>query len=228
MLRTARHAFKAGWRKLKLYFMIGLPTETEEDLQSIVEMVHAVTDLGRSVIPKKEKHRLNVTVSVATFIPKPHTPFQWVGQNSLGDLVKRQDFLKMNLRGREISLKWHDAKMSIIEAVIARGDRRLAEVIYRAWKNGCRFDSWSDHFYFDKWEKAIEESGLKIEFYSQRQRSLDEILPWGHISSGVNKGFLIEEYRRAREGMRTPDCRWDSCSECGVCSRLQVKNIVGS
>lgn len=228
MLRTACCAFEAGWRRLKLYFMIGLPTETQDDLESIVEMVRKVVDLGKRIIPRNEQHRLHITVSVASFVPKPHTPFQWVGQGSLEDLVWKQNFLKKNLRGRHLSLKWHDAEMSVVEAVIARGDRRLAKALYQAWKLGCRFDGWSDHFQFEKWQQAMEQAGLEIEFYAKRERELDEILPWEHISSGVSKEFLVKEYEQARKGILTPDCRWDKCVDCGICTRFQVRNIIGS
>lgn len=226
MLETARCAFNAGWFRLKLYFMIGLPTETSEDLQGIVDMVKEVVKLGRRTVPSNKTHLLNVTVNVASFVPKPHTPFQWVGQDSLEELEWKQDFLKRNLRGRHISLKWHDAKMSQVEAAIARGDRRLSGAVYDAWKSGCKFDGWSDYFDFEKWQQALKNRGLSIEFFAQRERALEETLPWDHINAGVTKEFLADEYSRGLQGIATPDCRWEVCYNCGVCTYFRVNNKV--
>jgi radical SAM family uncharacterized protein len=226
MMETARCAFGAGWFRLKLYFMIGLPTENQEDLQGIVDMVREVVQLGRKMVPSEKRHLLNITVNVASFVPKAHTPFQWVGQDSLDRLEEKQNFLKRNLKGRHISLKWHDAKMSKVEAVIARGDRRMSGAIYDAWKSGCKFDGWSDYFEFEKWQQAVKNRGLSMEFFAERQRDLSETLPWDHITTGVTKKFLAEEYSRALSGITTPDCRWETCYDCGVCTYFHVNNKV--
>ncbi len=217
ILSTAKLAFQNGWRRLKFYFMVGLPTETREDLQGIVELVNKVVSLGLDIIPPKERCRLKINISIASFVPKAHTPFQWVEQNTLNQLLKKQAFLKKHLRGRHISLSWHEAKLSIIEGVVARGDRRLAGVIKKAWELGCKFDAWREHFDFSKWEKALKEEGLSIDFYTYRERSLDENLPWEHISVGVTKAYFQSEYEKALRQERTDDCRFSSCNKCGVC-----------
>ncbi|MDO8886144.1 TIGR03960 family B12-binding radical SAM protein [Candidatus Oleimmundimicrobium sp.] len=225
IISTAELAFKNGWRRLKLYFMIGLPTETQEDLQGIINLVNKVVDLGLKIIPPKERHKFKVNISVASFVPKSHTSFQWVGQNKLDQLLEKQDFLKKHLRGRYVSFKWHEAKLGIIEGVIARGDRRIAGVIKRAWELGCKFDAWREYFDFSKWEKALEEEGLSIDFYANRQRSIDEILPWEHISPGVTKDYLKSEYEKALQQRLTEDCRFSFCNNCGVCQKVKSENL---
>lgn len=226
MLETARCAFEAGWFRLKLYFMIGLPTENEGDLQGIVDMVKDVVELGRKVVPSQKRHLLGITVNIASFVPKAHTPFQWVGQDSLERLEEKQNFLKRNLKGRHVSLKWHDARMSKVEAAIARGDRRMSGAIYDAWKGGCKFDGWSEYFEFEKWQQAVQNRGLNMEFFAERKRDLSETLPWDHIATGVSKQFLAQEYSKALGGSLTPDCRWETCYDCGVCTYFNVNNKV--
>ena len=214
---TVEAAISSGWRKLKLYFMIGLPTETEEDLQGIVNLAHYLVDLGLSIIPRGERRRFNMTSSVSCFTPKPCVPFQWIAQNELGQLEKKQDFLKKNLRMKHTKLKWHDARISLLEGALARGDRRLAKVIELAWKKGCKFDAWTESFQFEKWEQAFRDGGLSIEFFANRERSHDEVFPWSHIDCGVSRDFLWAEYQKALKGEKTPDCRHDQCTECGAC-----------
>lgn len=217
LLETTRTAFQSGWRKLKLYFMIGLPTETEEDLNEIVFLAKKVVDLGLSIVPREEHRRIDVTINASPFIPKAHTPFQWAPQDSLEVLQEKLSYLRSRLRQKHLIYKWHDPQMSKVEAAIARGDRRLSEVIEKAWQLGCRFDSWSEQFDFDKWGKAFQECGLEMESYSDRERKKDEALPWEHIDSGVKKDFLLSEYEKAMEGELTEDCRFAKCVECGVC-----------
>ncbi|MDI6689282.1 MAG: TIGR03960 family B12-binding radical SAM protein [Actinomycetota bacterium] len=226
LLATVKDVFESGWRKLKLYFMIGLPTETQGDLQGIVDLAHKIVDIGLSVVPKREWNRIKVALSVASFVPKSHTPFQWVAQNPLPELEKKIEFLRKNLQSRYILLKWQDPKLSVLEAALARGDRRLSKVIERAFKIGCRFDAWTEQFNFDKWLKAFEESGVSLNFYAHRERSRDEVFPWDHINSVVNKEYLWNEYQRALSQTPTEDCRTGPCSECGVCQTFKLKPVL--
>lgn len=208
LLQSVEDAVSAGWTLIKLYFMIGLPTEEYGDLDGIVELAREVARIDR---------KLNVTVSVSTFVPKAHTPFQWFGQNSLQEIGEKQEYLKTILRDRRIKLDMHEPKLSVLEAVFSRGDRKLGEVLEKAWKLGCRFDGWRDHFNFDLWMQAFSESGIDPDFYSTRTRDINEVLPWDHIDSGVSKRFLLKEREKALAGETTEDCRTGACTGCGVC-----------
>ncbi len=212
LLKTATTAFERGWKTLKLYFMLGLPTETEEDIEGIVQMVNKVYTLGKTIPGKRPQ----VRVSLSTFIPKPHTPFQWAAQESEQQLSVKHEILKSGLRHKGIRLSWQDPKFSLLEAVLSRGDRRVGRVIYRAWQMGAVFDSWGEHFNHETWLRAFEETGIDPAFYAQRERSLDEPLPWGHIDIGVSADFLKREYKRAVEGKETPDCHYHTCNTCGL------------
>ncbi|MCJ7605229.1 MAG: TIGR03960 family B12-binding radical SAM protein [Dehalococcoidales bacterium] len=212
LLSTAATAFERGWTSLKLYFMVGLPTETDEDVEAIVTLVEKVRAEGKKASGRKPMIR----VSVATFVPKVHTPFQWSGQIRQEDLLRRQDILRTGLQQKGVRLSWHDPKTSLLEAVMARGDRRLGAVIKRAWELGCAFDAWSEEFKFDTWLRALEESGLATDFYAHRERSLDETLPWSHIDPGVSVEFLKREMEKSQEGADTPDCRNNPCNACGL------------
>jgi radical SAM family uncharacterized protein len=216
ILATAATAFTSGWRKLKLYFMVGLPTETREDIDGIISLTEKIVKTGLEVVPRTEHRRVDVTVNVAPFIPKAHTPFQWAGQDGLDILVKKLAYLRGRLRRSHIIFKWHDPRMSKIEAALSRGDRRLSHVLERAWANGCRFDSWTDGFDYDRWLKAFDECNMDLEFYADRVRELDEVLPWHHICAGISKEFLIREWKRAMEERFTEDCRYGECMACGV------------
>ncbi len=226
---AATAAFEAGWDSVKLYFMIGLPTETLEDVTGIAELAQRVLELGRRIRGKEGKAgRVRISVSVASFVPKSHTPFQWVPQAPLEELNRRQEHLRRLLRDRSIAFSWTDVDKSLLEAVLARGDRRVADVILRAWQKGCRLDGWSEHFDFAKWMEAFEEAHLDPYFYSHRERDLDEVLPWDHIDSGVSKRFLIREWQRALAGETTPDCRFEGCTGCRLCQDFGVRNeLVG-
>ncbi|NLA58373.1 MAG: TIGR03960 family B12-binding radical SAM protein, partial [Firmicutes bacterium] len=226
---AATAAFEAGWDSVKLYFMIGLPTETLEDVTGIAELAQRVLELGRRIRGKVGKAgRVRISVSVASFVPKSHTPFQWVPQAPLEELNRRQEHLRRLLRDRSIAFSWTDVDKSLLEAVLARGDRRVADVILRAWQKGCRLDGWSEHFDFAKWMEAFEEAHLDPYFYSHRERDLDEGLPWDHIDSGVSKRFLIREWQRALAGETTPDCRFEGCTGCRLCQDFGVRNeLVG-
>lgn len=206
-------AFKGGWRKIKLYFMVGLPTETEEDVEGIVRLVSKVDRMGREITGRK----VSINISVSAFVPKPHTPFQWEAQEERDILSKKIRYLKNRLNWRNISFSYPDINRIYLEAVFARGDRRLGEVLERAHYLGCKFDAWREHFNFETWQQAFNESGLNMEFYANRVRQEDEILPWDHISCGVKKKYLLEEKKKALKGETTPDCRFENCTECGVC-----------
>lgn len=205
-------AFAQGWQRVKLYFIIGLPTETGADIAGIAEMVQEALRIGR----RHAGRRAQVNVSVAHFVPKAHTPFQWVGQESPDVLKEKVRFLRRALRGRGIEFSWHDIAGSRLEAALARGDRRLSSVILEAWRTGARFDAWQECFQAERWWQAFAVAGLEPAFYAHRTRPRREVLPWDHISCGVSKGFLWQEYRRAIRGEVTPDCREAPCPGCGV------------
>ncbi|HEU0265132.1 MAG TPA: TIGR03960 family B12-binding radical SAM protein [Geobacterales bacterium] len=211
LLATATEVYTLGWRLIKLYFMIGLPTESDDDLQALIDLASRVKKVARQVGGGGD-----VSVSASTFVPKPHTPFQWEGQISLEETRRRQDLLRHALRDRKLKFKWHDPHLSALEGVIARGDRRLGPVILAAYRLGCRFDGWGDHFRADLWQEAFHSSNVDPLFY-HRPRRLDEVLPWEHLDAGVTKEFLLNERQRAVTGESTPDCRNGLCSGCGVC-----------
>jgi radical SAM-linked protein len=216
LLDAARLFADLGWRSLKLYFMIGLPSETEEDVRGIVELAARVKRAAGG--------RLKVTASVSTFSPKPHTPFQWAGQLSIAETQARQTLLRGELRRRGIEFKWHDARLSWLEGVFARGDRRLADVIETAQKRGARFDGWSDHCDPALWEAALAEHGLDGDFYLRR-RPLGETLPWDHLDAGLSKKFLQQDLARAVAEQLTPDCSVERCTYCGACDFATVRNV---
>ena len=225
LLSAAEAAFSAGWDTIKLYFMIGLPTETLEDVAGINELTRKVLDLGRRIRGQEGKAgRVKINVSVGSFVPKSHTPFQWAAQTSADVLRERQQYLRRLLSDRSISFSWTDVERSFLEAVIARGDRKIGEVILAAWQGGCKLDTWSEYFSYDKWSEAFEATGIDPEFYSLRRRDLGETLPWDHIETGVSKEFLQQEWMRAHQGQLTPDCRY-GCIDCGLCPELKVANV---
>jgi radical SAM superfamily enzyme YgiQ (UPF0313 family) len=192
--------------------MVGLPTEQIEDIEGIAQLVIQVNSLARRVKGRTPQIR----ISVSTFVPKPHTPFQWVAQEGETELNTKHELLRTRLPRKGVKLSWHNPKVSLLEAVLSRGDRRLGQVIRCAWKAGSVFDAWDEHFNYDNWLKAFEEAGLDPGFYAHRTRSVDEILPWSHINAGVTSAFLKREYERALTGQPTPNCRYDTCSACGL------------
>ncbi len=224
LMTTVDAALSAGWHSLKLYFMLGLPGEEEADVLGIADICKRIMALearGRREGRYRGK-RLNLTVSVSVFVPKPHTPFQWEPQLPLPEVERRIELLKRELPRRRIDFDWHDPRLSRVEAVFARGDRRLADALERAWRLGCTFDGWSEHFSYDKWLQAFRETGINIEEYTG-SRDPAAPLPWDHIDSGVRKEFLEAERERAFAGQTTPDCRWAVCSVCGVCMDYGVQ-----
>lgn len=212
LLETAALAFERGWPGLKLYFMVGLPGETMDDVAGIVTLIDEVRRLG--VHLKGRTPQIRVTIS--TFIPKPHTAFEWAAQEDEATLNAKQDLLRDGLRKKGVKISWHDPKISQLEAVMSRGDRRLGKVIHRAWQLGCAFDSWSEHLDLGKWQQAFEETGIDPDFYARRQRDFDEVLPWSHIDTGVSAAFLKREFQRSLDAKVTRDCRTEACNACGL------------
>ncbi len=212
ILRTAEAAFTSGWDRIKLYFMTGLPTETMEDVEAIASVAKQVHMIGRHERGK----RAYVSVSVATFIPKPHTPFQWLPLEEKSLLEQKHRLLRRLIRGPGFKLSWNDPETSILETAISRGDRRLGQVLHEAWRRGARFDAWSEAFDANRWWAAFAAQGLDPTFYALRERSLDETLPWDHIDCGVSREFLISEYQRGMREQLTLDCREGPCRTCGI------------
>ena len=214
LLQSCRTAFSGGWSSVKLYFMLGLPTETDEDVLGIADLAEKVYQAWRETTPEPRRG-VRITVSTSFFVPKPHTAFQWEAQISMEEYHRRVKLLRDNMRGRSISYNWHDPDTSVLEAVFARGDRRVADVIEEAWRNGAKFDSWSEYFDFQRWQDAFASCGLSMDFYATRQRDKDEVLPWDMISTGVSKRFLWREREQCYQNKITPDCR-KQCTGCGA------------
>ncbi len=216
ILASTRMLFEGGWTNVKLYFMIGLPTETDQDIEGIADLSQKVLE-EYFAIPKEERAKnINITTSTSSFIPKPFTPFQWEKQDSREEIVRKQDILKATIKNRKIKYNWHDNRASYLEGVFARGDRRLLPAVLEAVKSGCRFDGWDEHFRFDKWMQAFEKCGINPDWYL-RERSYDEVLPWEHIDIGVTKEFFMRENEKAKRAETTPNCR-EKCAGCGVTS----------
>lgn len=208
-------AFSGGWTRVKLYFMIGLPTETEEDLKGIAELAEKIVEKYYEMPKEKRPRPVQVVASSSCFVPKPFTPFQWDAQNTFDEFLEKAKTVKKQITKKQLKYNYHDAKLSSLEGVIARGDRKIAKVLYRAWQLGCKFDGWNDLFQYDKWVQAFEDTGIDPSFYANRKREYDEILPWDHISVGVTKQFLIQEREKALKEEVTPNCRQE-CSHCGA------------
>lgn len=215
ILDTARKAFAGGWTTVKLYFMMGLPTETLEDVAGIAALGQKIVDCYYANPNKPKGKSVTVSISVSCFVPKPFTPFQWEPQDTAEQLKEKQAHLRASLTTRKISLSWHDADVSFLEGVLARGDRRLGPVIEGAWRRGCKLDSWSQYFSLAAWMEALEEAGLDPAFYANRRRSFEEVFPWDHLDYGVTKGFLMRENEKAYQSWTTPHCR-QQCSGCGA------------
>lgn len=223
-------AFAHGWTTIKLYFMIGLPFETDDDVLGIADLARKVLDRGRDVIREAggSPGRAKVHVAVASFVPKPHTPFQWVRQDGREEFQRKIDLLRHSIRSRAIKLSWNDPDISLLEAALSRGDRRVGKVIETAWLGGCRFDSWDELFNPDKWWKAFDSCAIDPSSMGSESRDVESRLPWDHIATGLDKSFLLEEFNRAQRGELTPDCRYAECSGCGVCPTLGVSPILTS
>ena len=227
IVETVQDAFMLGWKTIKLYFMIGLPTETKDDLKEIIDLVKSLRSINIQK-GKKAGHKPQINVSISTFIPKPHTPFQWVSQISLEESKNRLEFLKKHLRLPGIRVKWQHPEVSFLEGLWSRGDRRLSSLLVNAYNKGCKFDGWSDKFQYRLWEEALLDSNVDIHFYTTRQRHMDEPLPWDHIDSRINKQFLKKEYEKALLCQSTPDCRTNTCSMCGACDFNHIEPVIYS
>lgn len=215
LLETAREIYRRDWRTIKLYFMIGHPQETLEDVQAIVDLSKAVLEEGRKFHGKKA----GVNVGVSTFIPKPHTPFQWEPMDTMESIEAKIDLLQKEMRMHGLRLRWNEPLESFYEGFLTRGDRRVAEVVERAWRKGARFDAWYEHFDMDQWREAFAEEGLNMEFYSHRRRAIDELFPWEHIDVAVTRRFLTQDYLMSGKGETRIDCR-DQCFACGILPKM--------
>uniref|UniRef100_A0A7C1FGG4 TIGR03960 family B12-binding radical SAM protein n=1 Tax=Caldilinea aerophila TaxID=133453 RepID=A0A7C1FGG4_9CHLR len=211
LLATAEEVYKRGWTTIKMYFMIGHPTQTLADVQAIADLSKQVLAVGRRVLGRKA----NVRIGVSTLVPKPHTPFQWAPMESEAVIKAQIELLQRELRGPGIHFSWNNPEETLVEAFLTRGDRRMADVIELAWRKGAKLEGWGEYFNFAAWQAAFEELGLDMDWYARRQRPLDEVLPWDHISAGVKKQFLIDEYLHAYEGAVIDDCR-EHCFSCGI------------
>lgn len=212
---AVENAFKLGWSNIKFYFMIGLPTETYQDLDGIVEIAKKIVDIFYNVRDKKNK-KLNITISTSNFVPKPHTPFQWFPMDEMDVLNQKQKYLSEKLNKlKHVKYNYHDTYTSFLEGVFARGDRRIGKALIKGWEIGCKFDGWREHFDFEKWQKAFQEVGIDPCFYANRERAYDEILPWDHIKSGVSRDFLKSENEKSQTEQLTLDCR-KGCTSCGI------------
>ena len=233
LIRTVAAAYSNGWRQVKLYFMCGLPTETDEDVLQIAEMAARVIAKGREVSGSND---IRCTVSIGGFVPKPHTPFQWTAQlDAAGTdarLAKLRDAIRADkLYGRAIGFRYHDGKPGIVEGLLSRGDRRVGAVIEQVWRDGGRFDGWSEHFSYDRWMHAAEQAfvalPVDVDWYTTREREFSEVLPWDHLDSGLDKDWLWEDWQDALLEVEVEDCRWTPCFDCGVCPQLGTEIQVG-
>ncbi|MBR7744881.1 TIGR03960 family B12-binding radical SAM protein [Phycicoccus sp. BSK3Z-2] len=233
LIRTVAAAYGAGWRQVKLYFMCGLPTETDEDVLQIAELAKKVIETGREVSGRKD---IRCTVSIGGFVPKPHTPFQWAAQLGAEEtdarLEKLRDAIRSDKRfGRSIGFRYHDGKPGVIEGLLSRGDRRVGRVIEAVWRDGGRFDGWSEHFSYDRWvaaaERELPAQGVDLDWYTTREREESEVLPWDHIDSGLDKEWLWQDWLDALDETEVEDCRWTPCFDCGVCPQMGTDIEIG-
>ncbi len=225
LIKAVSYAFKEGWSRIKLYFMLGLPTETDEDVLGIKDIAYRVKDLFFNRPKEERKGNFQVTASASCFVPKAFTPFQWVAQDTIDEFKRKAYLVKDSIRDNKVVFNYHDPELSYIEAVFARGDRRLSKLLIKAWEKGCKFDGWSEHFNYGIWMEAFEEGEIDGDFYALRQRETDEVFPWDFINPGVSKEYLIKEYKKAMTGETTKDCRL-GCRGCGIqdCSMRGVFN----
>ncbi|MGI9092153.1 MAG: TIGR03960 family B12-binding radical SAM protein [Mycobacteriales bacterium] len=233
LIRTVSTAYEHGWRQVKLYFMCGLPTETDDDVLEIADLAYAVIRAGRESTGQKD---IRCTVSIGGFVPKPHTPFQWAAQCDYQTVDRRlllvRDAINTDRRlGRNIGYRYHDGRPSIVEGLLSRGDRRVGDVIRRVWDDGGRFDGWREHFSYERWENAcaavLPAYGVDLDWYTTRERSEDETLPWDHLDAGLAKEWLWADWQEALAGIELDDCRWTPCFDCGVCPSMDTEIQIG-
>ncbi|MDQ3789176.1 MAG: TIGR03960 family B12-binding radical SAM protein, partial [Actinomycetota bacterium] len=233
LIRTVSAAYANGWRQVKLYFMCGLPTETDDDVLQIASMAQEVIRAGRKASGRKD---IRCTISIGGFVPKPHTPFQWAAQCDPDTVDARLRKLREAVNsdrglGRNIGMRYHDGKPSLIEGLLSRGDRRVGRVIERVWREGGRFDGWSEHFSYERWTAAaaaeLEPLGVSLAWFTTRERTEDEVLPWDHLDSGLDKGWLWDDWQDALSEQELDDCRWTPCFDCGVCPAMGTDIEIG-
>jgi radical SAM superfamily enzyme YgiQ (UPF0313 family) len=233
LIRTVAVAFSHGWRQVKLYFMCGLPTETDDDVLAIAELARKVIATGREASARRD---IRCTVSIGAFVPKPHTPFQWAGQCDDQTVDSRLALLRDAIRadrqyGRAIGFRYHDGKPSIIEGLLSRGDRRVGKIIEAVWRDGGRFDGWSEHFSYQRWASAAQTAlvgtGVDLDWYTTRERDYAEVLPWDHLDAGLDRDWLWEDWQDALDEVEVDDCRWTPCFDCGVCPQLATSIQIG-
>ena len=233
LVRTVTAAYSAGWRQVKLYFMCGLPTETDEDVMQIGRLAREVIRAGREVTGSRD---IRCTVSIGGFVPKPHTPFQWASQLDHESTDKRLHMLRDDIRqdrnyGKAIGFRYHDGKPGIVEGLLSRGDRRVGKVIEQVWRDGARFDGWQEHFSFDQWMQAAAQAlagtGVDVDWFTTRERMHDEVLPWDHLDSGLDKEWLWEDWQDSLNESSVEDCRWTPCFDCGVCDQMNTSIQIG-
>lgn len=233
LIRTVATAYGNGWRQVKLYFMCGLPTETDEDVMAIADLARRVIETGREVSGRKD---IRCTVSIGGFVPKPHTPFQWAAQLDPETTDRRlrelKDLIRSDRRyGKSIGMRYHDGKPGIVEGLLSRGDRRVGRVIEAVWRAGGRFDGWSEHFSYERWMECAEAEltplGVDVDWYTTRERDYDEVLPWDHLDAGLDRDWLWDDWQDALDEVNVDDCRWTPCFDCGVCQELDTEIQVG-
>jgi radical SAM superfamily enzyme YgiQ (UPF0313 family) len=221
---AVRSAYSEGWHRMKLYFLTGLPSEMDEDTLGIAELAKNCVEIGQEFNKKA-----SVTVSLGGFVPKPHTPFQWFGQNGSEELNRKVGLVRKALRGNpRAQLKWHDPSASVAEGIASRGDRRVGQAIEYVWRHGGVFQEWSEHFSLPLWEEAMAACGLSIDWYVNRHREEDEVLPWDHIFAGLHKDFLWQDWQDSIAGYGIEDCRWTPCYDCGACTEYGIEHVVAS
>ena len=219
LLNTCRLAFEGGWNNVKLYFMLGLPTETEEDILGIAELANQVLHTWR-LYAKNKNRGVRITVSTSCFVPKPHSPFQWEKQNTMDEYIAKVNLLRENIKAKNVVYNWHDPQTSYIEATLSRGDRRMGKVIENVWRSGGRLEAWTDYFSFDRWMQAVDNAGVDPTFYAHRERCKDEVMPWDVVDVGVRKEHLWHEKEQCYRSELSPDCR-KQCSACGAAKLLK-------
>ncbi|RRD46284.1 TIGR03960 family B12-binding radical SAM protein [Tessaracoccus sp. OH4464_COT-324] len=233
LIQTVAAAFSSGWRQVKLYFMCGLPTETDDDVLAIADLAARVIETGRAASGTKD---IRCTVSIGGFVPKPHTPFQWAAQCDADTVDRRLQLLRDKIRqnkhyGRAIGLRYHDGKPGIVEGLLSRGDRRVGEVIERVWREGGHFDGWSEHFSFERWMtcagEVLAKYGIDVDWFTTRERGYEEVLPWDHLDSGLDRDWLWEDWQDALDEQPVEDCRWTPCFDCGVCPQMGTDIQIG-
>lgn len=229
LIRTVTTAYSQGWRQVKLYFMCGLPTETDEDVLGIADLAKKVIKAGREASGSRD---IRCTVSIGGFVPKPHTPFQWAGQADHETVDRRLKALRDSFRGdreysRAIGFRYHDGKPSIVEGMLSRGDRRIGAVIRNVWEDGARFDGWSEHFSYERWMAAAAKAGIDVDWYTVREREENEVLPWDHLDAGLDREWLWQDWQEAVNGGEVEDCRWTPCYDCGVCPTMGTEIQIG-